>query len=241
MGLNADIDTSALDSAFSAWFRFANERIERAALVATDRGTTKLKSTIRDRMRSAGLGNLGNAIDSRSDLKKGGIQRRYPNGGFSASGILFVRSRSERTVGALTAYTRGAQIRPRRGRWLWFPTDEIQRLVGKGSAKRRVTPALWEKGGLASRVGPLTFIRSVNGYPLLVLKNVGVSLAGKKRSARSLTKSGRPRKGQVAKQFVVAFVGIPFTSRQARVDVRALHQQVMAELPALMRQALGRN
>lgn len=242
MGISARVDPSRFDAAFSDWYRFSVQRLERAALIATDRGTTKLKTTIRNQMRSAGLGNLGNAIGSTSDLKKGGIQKRYAGGGFSASGIVYVRSRSERTIGALTAYTQGANIRPKRGRWLWIPTDDIRRRAGsnrKGEGQR-LTPDLWRKRGLDQKVGPLTFIRSVNGYPLLVLKNVGVSLAGKKRSARSLTKSGRARKGQVAKQFVVAFIGIPFTSRQARIDVRALHAQIMAELPALMRQALGR-
>lgn len=240
MALSARIDASRFDAAFSNWYRFAEQRIERAGLIATDQGTTKLKNTIRSQMSGAGLGKLGQAIGSVSDKQKGGVRKRYAGGGFSVGGLVYVRTRSERTVGALTAYTAGAAIRPKRARWLWIPTDEIQRFAGSGKARRRLTPALWRSSGLDARIGPLVTIRSVNGYPLLVVKNVGVSLAGKKRSARSLTKSGRPRKGQVAKQFVVAFIGIPFTARAARVDVRALHAQVIAELPALMRQALGR-
>ena len=41
------------------------------------------------------------------------------------------------------AYTRGADIGPVKGRWLWIPTPEIQRLAGSGKSRRRVTPGNW--------------------------------------------------------------------------------------------------
>ena len=94
--------------------------------------------------------------------------------------------------------------------------------------------------GLDARIGKLVPGKSSNGRPILIVRNVGISLAGKKRSARSLTKSGRARKGQVAVDFIVAFYAIPNTTREARYDAIAELRAVQAQLPELHRQALGR-
>lgn len=211
-------------------------------VIATGRGTSRLKTDLRDGMRGAGLGRLGQALGSVSDADRGGTGKRYPDGSISAGGVIFVRSRSARTVGALTSYLGdgSTEITPRRGRWLWFPSDEIRRIGGSGAAKRRLTPGNWSKFGMDRKIGPLVRVTARGGRPLLIVKEVGVSAAGRRRSARSLTKSGRPRKGDVSAG-IIAFIGIPRTSRQARVDHRRLHREVMAELPAMMRQALGRH
>lgn len=211
--------------------------MERGALIATDQGGKIALRNIRTAMQGAGLGRLGNGLGAQSDLSETGQVHRYAGGGFSASGVVFVRSGSPRTRGTIDAYTLGAEIQPVRGRWLWIPTDEIPRLAGR----RKMTPDLYTKNGFEQKIGPLVRVRSVNGYPLLVVKNASVSLAGKKRSARALTKSGRARKGQVEKEFIVAFVGIPRTARAARVDVIALVQAVQRDLPTLYAQAMGRN
>lgn len=240
MALSARLQPGQRGAAFEEYYRRAEQRFERAALIATDRGAREAKEDIRGAFRASGLGRLGNAIGHTSDLAKGRGVHRFAGGGWRASGVLFVRSQSERTLGAIESYTQGATIRPRKGRWLWFPSDDIQRLVGKGKQRQRLTPALWSKSGLDTRIGPLVMIRSVNGYPLLVVQNVGVSAAGKKRSARSLTKSGRARKGQVAKQFVVAFIGIPYTARQQRVDVKNILRVTQGQLINYYQQALGR-
>lgn len=234
--LSARIDSGQRDAAFGQYYRFAVQRMENAALIATDRAARVAKAEVRNAMSGARLGRLGNAVDATSDLKQGnGVYRRGVDG-FSASGGVFVRSKSERTLGAIESYTEGAEIRPRPGRWLWIATDNIPRVTGR----YRMTPELYRKNGFEQKIGPLTFVRSVNGYPLLVAKNVGVDLSGRKRSARSLTKSGRARKGQVERQFVVAFIGIPYTSRAARVDVTAIMRQEQARLPQYFRDALGR-
>lgn len=210
--------------------------MERAALIATDQAAKNGKASIRAAMAGAGLGRLGQAIGSQSDLSEGRGVHRYANGGFSASGIVYVRSRSERTLGAIDSYTKGSVIRPVRSRWLWVPTDSIPRV-----AKRyRLTPAMWTASGLDRKIGPLVRIKSVNGYPLLIVENATVALSGKKRSAKRLNKNGRPAKGQVEKQFLVAFIGIPYTARAARVDVDALLAPIAAALPAGFNQALGR-
>lgn len=232
MTIKGTISLRSPDKAFDAYYRNAIQVAEAAALRATDRARKAGTTRIRTQMQSAGLGRLGNGLGSTSDLERGsGVHRRGANG-FSASGTIFIRSGSERTRGAIKAYTQGAEIRPVRSRWLWIATDEIPRVTGR----YRMTPELYKKNGFEQKIGPLTYVRSINGNPLLVVRKVGVNAAGKPRSAKSLTKTGRARKGQRVKEFVVAFVGIPRTSRAARVDVPAILNQVAGELPALFEQ-----
>ena len=240
MGLSATVDAAGFESALGSYFAEQERRLEQAMLIATDRAGKKLKNSIRQSMAGAGLGKLGNAFAGKSDLERGGIQVRYPNGGFSAGATVYVRSGSDRTRGAIKAYTEGASIRPRRGRYLWIPTDEIQRLAGSKGDRQRVTPGNWTRLGLDARVGPLVPIKSINGRPLLVVQNASVGSLGQARSARSRTKKGGVRKGYTAKSFIVAFVGIPATARAARVDLHALQSAAQAELPGLIAAALGK-
>ena len=235
--ISANFVPADFKGSLNDYLRSMVKRAESAALKSTDRAAKTAKARIRTEMGSARLGTLGNAFAAKSDLDRGGIQVRYGgNGGFAASGIVYVRTKSERTLGAIQAYTEGADIRPVRSRWLWIATDNIPRVTGR----YRMTPELWVKNGFDQKIGPLVVVRSVNGYPLLVVKNVGLSAAGSRRSAKSLTKRGMPRKGQIEKQFVVAFIGIPFTSRAARVDVQNIIDEVRAELPQMFIEALGR-
>ena len=240
MGLSATVSTAEFEIALGSYFAEQEQRLEQAFLSATDRAGRKLKNEIRQAMSGAGLGRLGNAFAGKSDLERGGIQVRYPNGGFSAGATVFVRSRSERTRGAIQAYTEGANIRPRRGRYLWIPSDEIQRLAGSKSARQRVTPGNWTRLGLDRQIGPLIPIKSINGRPLLVVQDASVRADGKARSARSRTKRGAARKGYTAKTFIVCFIGIPATARAARIDLHALQAAAQAELPGLIAAALGR-
>lgn len=224
-----------LGGPFDAYYRNAVQVSEQAALLATDRAAAGALSRFRSEMQAAGLGRLGNALGSSSDLKRGGVHR-FGVDGFSASGVVYVRTRSERTLGAIEAYTEDANIRPNRGRYLWIATDDIPRVTGR----YRMTPELYRKNGFERKIGPLIFARSASGTPLLIAKNIGLSEAGKSRSARSLTNSGRARKGQYAVPAIVAFFGIPHTARAARVDARAIMEQARAELPELYRRAMGR-
>lgn len=236
MRLSARLQPGDFNGPFADWRRFAEQRMERAALIATDRAAAQAKASIRTAMSGAGLGRLGQAITSQSDLSEGRGVHRYAGGGFSSSGVVYVRSRSERSLGAIEAYTKGAQIRPVRSRWLWVPTDNIPRV----SKRYRLTPAMWTESGLDRKIGPLVRIRATNGNPLLIVRNVGIDLSGRKRSAKSLTKRGAPRKGQVERDFIVAFIGIPYTNRAARIDVDALLAPIAGNLPAQFNDALGR-
>ncbi len=226
-------------NAFDDLEKFARLRSEAAALEATRKAAVRAKGRIRDAMSGARLGRLGGAIGHSSDAEKRGTVYRQGEG-FSASGVVFVRSKSERTRGAIEAYTQGADIEPVRGRWLWIPTDAMQRVAGKGKGKRRLTPGNWAALGMESKLGPLRYLKSVNGWPLAAVENVGVSATGAARSARGLTKKGYARKGQVKRELLVCFIAIPRTARAARIDVAAILRSVAQELPALFNEALGR-
>lgn len=237
-GISVSIDASLILGRSQQMQRAVEGWIERAALTATRRAAELAKTNLRGEMSGAGLGRLGQAIGSTSDAQKGRGVFRRPGGGFSASGIVFIRTRSERTRGAIEAYTEGADIRPVRSRWLWIPSDQIPRL---GAGRYRLTPGTWRSSGMEAKIGPLVRVRASNGNPLLIVRNVGVALSGKSRSARALTKRGLPRKGQAAQEFIVAFIGIPRTARSARIDVTAVMRSVQAELPSLFNQAFGQN
>lgn len=206
--------------------RKSEQTLARAMLRAADIASKGAKEDIRGAMRSASLGRLGQALGQTSDLASGKVHERA-GGGFSASGIVFIRG-SERSHGAIEAYTEGADIRPIKGRWLWFATDQIPQRAGR----RKMTPALYRSSGLEQRIGPLVMVKRPNGYPLLVVKNVGVSAASG-RAARRLPRNGIPRAGR-AQASIVAFIGIPFTSRTARVDVPPIVRQRAATVGDLV-------
>lgn len=222
-------------SAFDAFERASVGRLQAAALNATSRAARGALTKLRSDMTSAGLGRLGNGLGAGSDAEKsGGVHR---NGlGWSASGWVFIRSRSERTRGTIESYTVGAEIAPRNGRYLWIATDQIPTRAGR----YKMTPALYNRTGLDAKIGPLVPVRSKSGTMMLIVKNVGVNAAGKPRSARSLTKRGMPRKGQIGAEFIVAFYAIDRTSRRGRVDVQAIIREAQASLPTLMEQELKR-
>jgi len=234
MKLTVTLNADGIDAYVDSFFKDTGVVLEGAMLRATDRGAKRLKNGIRQAMAGAGLGRLGNAFGSTSDEERGGIQRRYSNGGFSASGTVYVRSKSERTLGAIQSYVEGSTIAPVRGRWLWIPTDAMQRVAGKGKNKRRLTPGNWAELGMEAKLGPLRYLKSANGWPLAAVENVGVSATGAARSARGLTKRGVARKGQIRKQLLVCFIAIPRTSRSARINIQALLSEVAKELPALI-------
>lgn len=240
MTISANVRTDM--AAFMADFkRASSQRIEIAMLNATDRMARDVLNETRRQMTAAGLGTLGNALGAGSDLKKYGRAHRIGANGLSASGWVFIRSGSERSRGAIDVYlgSGSTTITPKKGRYLWFPTDEIQRLVGKGSNRRRVTPKTYREAGLEQRIGPLVQVKAANGNPVLIVRNVGVSASGKPRSARALKRNGMPRSGQEAREFIVAFIGIPYTSRQARVNIIEIARSVTSRAPEYFQRGLG--
>lgn len=219
--------------------RFSIQRFENAALRSTDRAATDLKGDLRQAFAGAGLGRLGMAFGTFSFLKSGRKVMRSGSNGFFAGARVIVRTRSERTQGALQIYSDGGDIAPVKGKWLWIPSKDMQRLVGKRGNRRRTTPELYMKSGLASSIGPLVFVPGRHsGEALLVVKNVTIRSAGK-ANPRRMPRSGRPRPGREARDFVVMFVGIKRTSRAARVDPYGLAARRRARLPHYFLEALG--
>lgn len=222
--------------------RFAIQRFERAAILATDKAGANAVGEIRSAMAEARLGRLGQAIGYGSFKKRNKPVERTGRNGFRAKAWVYIRSRSRRTRGAIEAYTQGADIRPVRGRWLWIATEEISRLAGSNRQGKgfRMTPALYRANGFEKKIGPLVEIKGPRGAPVLIVRNVGVNAAGKKGQARSLTKRGAPRKGQIAVDQIVAFYAIPRTARTARVNIKQIAAAVREDMPNLIRAALGR-
>lgn len=235
IGASVFIDTRArreLEREFS-------RQLEKSAIAITLKAAKTAKEKIRTEMAAAGLGTLGMGIGhghGGPEEKSGNVRRK--GAGWSASGAVFVREGSRRTRGAIASYTDlpATQIRPKNGRWLWIPTPDLKRVVGLpkdgkgGPSKARLTPALWD-ATYGTKFGPLQVIKGVNGRPLLILSTaVGVSASGK-RGLRPLKKNGMARKGDIAKQFIVAFIAIPATSRIARINVPDIINKVIADLP----------
>jgi hypothetical protein len=218
-------------SAFDGFRRDTESRLKAAALNATFKRAEAAKNEVREKMAAAKLGRLGFAIGSGGDAEKNGAVRPMGNG-WSASGWLFVRSQSPRTKGAIEAYTEGAEISPRKGRYLWIASDDLPRLVGRGADRERMTPAVYNQRGYAEKIGPLRFVRGRGGTAFLIVRSTTVSASGKPRSARAPKRNGQPRRGQAAAENVIAFIGIPRTSRAARVDVREIvrrHQALLRD------------
>lgn len=210
------------------WRRNMLERLQKAALKASDRAAIGAQEDIRRAMRSQRLGGLANAVKQTSDLKKGRI-KALPGGGFSASGVVYAHVRSERTKGAFNAYIDGATILPKRGRWLAIATNEIPRLAGR----YRMTPARYVEAGFDKRIGPLRFVQTKRpNVAYLIADNVTTNVL-KTGSARRLPKSGRARAGR-SHVGIVAFVLIRQTKRTARFSPEKLARRWQQKIPSLL-------
>lgn len=217
-----------------AFVRDMNARLQRAAKRATDQAAAGALGDIRSVMNGQRLGRLSRAVRYTSDQKKGRIQDRGA-GGWSASGVIYAKTGSPRTAGALQAYTEGATIRAKGGRWLAIPTTEIPSRVGR----QKITPELWAKSGLNERIGRLQFVPTRRaGIAYLVAQGVSINPL-RPRSARRLPKSGKPRAGRAAVS-VIAFVLIKQTRRSKRFDPQSIAAKWQARVPGLMTAALSK-
>lgn len=207
------------------------QRLESAALDATDQVAREALKDVRVEMAGAGLGRLGNAYSYGSDKRSGnGVKRRGPEA-FSASAWIYVRSKSERAHGAILAYTRGAQIRPVKGAWLWFATENAPKRAGRF----KMTPALYNRSGYAQSIGPLVRIPGRDKREaLLVVNNVTVRSVGS-ASPRRVPARGAIRGGRERAENVVMFIGIKRTSREARVDPPAVMRRRAATIGKYLR------
>lgn len=207
-------------------------RVARAAAYATDEAARQAHFNITGAMGAMKLGKLARAVGHGSDLKK----RRVPppNARFRVSGWVFARGKrgaSDRTFGALKAYTEGATIVPRKGRWLWIATDEIPQKAGR----HRMTPARYIASGLERRIGELEFIPGDHaGEAFLIARDVTVNAANGYGKARRAPRRGAIGASRKKVDFIVAFIGIKITRRSKRVDPRKLTADAARRVPQLM-------
>lgn len=219
---------------FDEFRRFCIQKLERASLVATDKAARQAHADLRSAMSAAGLGKLGNALGYGSDLQKGRGVQRFGAEGYRCSGWVFIKGKSDRTVGVIESYTVGAEIVPVNSRWLWISTDEIPRFVGR----KRMTPALYNASGLASSIGPLVQIPGRHkGESLLIVRNVTTDRFGRPGKAKAVGKRTGP--SRQFKSFIVAFVGILRTSRTARLDPYQIVGAQQERVPEYRDAAMG--
>lgn len=211
---------------FAEFERYARERMEAAALRASDKAARKATTAIR----AALPGRLGGAIGAGSDLAKNG--RAHPKGkGLSASGWVHIRGKSERAIGALISATEGATIIPKKGRWLARATDAIPRRVGR----YKMTPDLYRSSGLEGSIGPLEFVPGKkSGTALLIVRNVTVDKLGRRGRTAKRDRGRKLHRSRERRDFIVAFVLFKSTNRAPVVDPTAIISAVAAELPGMI-------
>jgi hypothetical protein len=205
--------------------------LERAAIEATHTMSEKAYRNIQSKMRGAGLGKLWRAVGWTSSKRRGGKHNGKPYG------VIFARDGDEsRSGGALDAYANGVTIRAKGKIWLAYPTEAAPRLVSAGGRRQRLTPALWKKAGLDTKIGPLIF-KPVSGR-MAVLAVRSVSLSPKTGQAKALGKR-RPRTRIVPKDDVVVFILIKSTSRAKRFDKDQVMRVYAGLVPQEMRRILA--
>ena len=103
-----------------------------------------------------------------------------------------------------------------------------------------MTPALYRRAGLEQRIGPLIEIAGRGAQRLLIVRNVTVDRFGRRGRARRMPTRGGLRGNSEARDMIVAFIGIPATSRVATVAPSAILAAHAARLPDLVGEELRR-
>lgn len=197
--------------------------LRRAAIVATDRASREGRVELQARIRSVGLGKLGNAVGQTSTKRRGGAGDPY--------GVWFARGGDNSLAGgALEAYSRGTTIRPVNGNWLWIPTKAIQRRIRIGSGRYRLTPARWIGSALEQTVGKLVFRLLSPTRAILVVQNVSIST----RTGRAKAPGKRRSKTQIPTKEIIAFTGIKVTRRAKRFDKDQIAQAWSRRVPGFI-------
>lgn len=199
-----------------------------AAHIATDRASREAQQQIRSAMRSAGLGKLTQAVGQTSSLRK---RAGTPYG------VIYAKGGDEsRAGGALEAYSQGATITARSGKWLAFPTRAVQRMVGKGRGRRRLTPSLYKSSGLEASLGRLHFRPAGNGMAYLIARNVTLH----PRTGRAKAAGTRAPRTRIPAKEVIVFVLIRFTRRAKRFDKDSIVSAEAARVPDYLAEELLR-
>lgn len=200
--------------------------LEEANQIATDRTITKAGKFLRSRVRAVGLKGLANVVGYTSSLKKG------RKAGTNAYGVIFARGGDQSRSGqALLSYARGATITPKRGKWLWFQTEQIARQAKiSGIGRERLTPELYRQKG--SPLGPLKFQLFRNGTARFYADGLVTTPKGRARLPGKRNKQPTKR--------ITIFLGIKVTRRGKRFDEREILSKFAGLLPAELSDELAR-
>lgn len=211
-------------------FRRENlRRMHLAMAYATDKAAKNARAGIRGRMQASGLRGLSNAISYGSDLRKrgDGLPGVRRNGGFKSSGFVAVRHRgSERTKGAIKAYTEGVVITAKRAKWLAFPSRQIPQRVNRF----KMTPARYIAAGYERSIGKLVFVRNP------VRPHLAYLIINNPRTGRS-----RKSTGNIAEPMIIAFILIRRTRRENRVKPESIYRFYSNRVPRYMREYMNRD
>jgi hypothetical protein len=203
-----------------------------AAIVATDIASVRGRAAVQTKMRGAGLGRLGNAIGQTSTRKlrrSGAVDKPF--------GVMFARNGDESQAGGtLEAYSRGAFISAKRGKWLAIPQRAIPRFINFGGRRLRTTPEIYNASSLVQTIGKLVFIQTSATRAKLVVRKVTLS----PKTGRAARDRGQRVRSRVREKEVVAFRLILNTRRAQRFDKDSEFGREAAKVPDLISDELAR-
>lgn len=204
---------------FQSWIR-RNAQVAAGAVTAgVAAGTEGLKTDLRRRIIEAGLGEkLPNAV-------RGEV---YPRGRDSLQAAGWVYTKGKRTLSILQAYSQGATIRARGGRYLAIATPE----AGLGGGRNaRITPSAWRyRRGVPLRL----IVPKDKSKPLLLVARLRQG-KGKRGGYRVATPAAIKRKDF---DWVVVFILVKQVQIPARLTIDDLGQFWADQIPALIDRAL---
>lgn len=199
------------------------KQTKRAALIATDRASRVGQVDIRAKMKSVELGRLERAVGQTSALRKGQKDR-------DPYGVVFAKGGDKSRAGqALQAYTRGAQISPIKGRWLWYPTPAAMKRINRYKA----SPGRYIAAG--SPLGELKFRVVSPKAAIAFIEKGAISV----RTGRARRAPKRRSKLSIPQRRIILFRGIRKTYRAVRFDHRTIMGRQSRKVPLYMTEALN--
>lgn len=188
--------------------------LERGVTNGVRLGTNALKETLRDQVRRAGFGRR---------LSLTWRAKTFPKGkpSLGAAGLVF----SKATV-IIRAFSEGATIRARKGRFLAVPTPAAPK---KGKDGKRLRPSNFPE----ERLGRLRFVPRRGGLALLVVDNVRASFSRQTGALRGFRKaSARSLRTGAGLTTAVMFVLVPQIKLPKRLNPLRAAKKARDRLPA---------
>lgn len=205
-----------IDAGLTKWVDDELAKGAGAVTNAVRKVARKIEKDLEAATAQAGLGKLSRAWASKVYPEKPSL---------GAAAIVYAKG-EDRTNGALWAYTQGATIAPKFGKYLWIPTDAV---IKRGGAK--IGPRDFEEAGI-----PLRFVPPMPGrpYPLLVAENF---MAGRRAGTWRAATPGRIKRAAKDGRglaTVVMFIGARDVKVAKRFDFDRTVEGAVRDLPNLI-------